>query len=403
MSISSKFNFDNLWSEKSTDADRLITEHAKYDFAVAYPPYEAVPMYGLIDGLKSKVDADLEKVSIEMAYYPHVQGDESLREFTANKIKTDRGINVNKESIVLCNGSGEANGLVIQALIDPGDFVITEQFVYMGTTKQLNYFDANIVGSPIDDQGLIPHKFEETILEIKRNNGVMPKMLYTIPEHQNPTGSTLPKSRRIEIIEICHKYGIPILEDDCYVDNRFEGSPEPSFASLDDSGMVIYVGSFSKLIAPGLRMGFFTASDEVIDRALSVKVGSGPNQFTAYAIDGFLRSNLDLQKSNYDKILKDKKESMERGLQEFFSNTSAKWSSPKGGCYTWLEMTDGTNLSEVRDEVFDRGVGYIAGDMFAPNGDGQNMARLCFAFESVEKNYEGIKELASIFKSLKVI
>ena len=150
-------------------------------------------------------------------------------------------------------------------------------------------------------------------------------------------------------------------------------------------------------------MGFFTASDEVIDRALSVKVGSGPNQFTAYAIDGFLRSNLDLQKSNYDKILKDKKESMERGLQEFFSNTSAKWSSPKGGCYTWLEMTDGTNLSEVRDEVFDRGVGYIAGDMFAPNGDGQNMARLCFAFESVEKNYEGIKELASIFKSLKVI
>ena len=293
--------------------------------------------------------------------------------------------------------------MVIQALIDPGDFVITEQFVYMGTTKQLNYFDANIVGSPIDDQGLIPHKFEETILEIKRNNGVMPKMLYTIPEHQNPTGSTLPKSRRIEIIEICHKYGIPILEDDCYVDNRFEGSPEPSFASLDDSGMVIYVGSFSKLIAPGLRMGFFTASDEVIDRALSVKVGSGPNQFTAYAIDGFLRSNLDLQKSNYDKILKDKKESMERGLQEFFSNTSAKWSSPKGGCYTWMEMTDGTNLSEVRDEVFDRGVGYIAGDMFAPNGDGQNMARLCFAFESVEKNYEGIKELASIFKSLKVI
>ena len=403
MSISSKFNFDNLWSEKSTDADRLLTQHAKYDFAVAYPPFEAVPMYGLIDGLKSKVDADLEKVSIEMAYYPHVQGDESLREFTANKIKNDRGIRANKESIVLCNGSGEANGLVIQALIDPGDYVITEQFVYMGTTKQLTFYEANTVGSPIDDQGLIPEKLEETILNIKSQHGVMPKMLYTIPEHQNPTGSTLPKSRKLEILDICHKYGIPILEDDCYVDNRFEGDPEPAFATLDDSGMVIYVGSFSKLIAPGLRMGFFTASDEVIDRALSVKVGSGPNQFTAYAIDGFLRNNLENQKSTYDKILKDKKESMERGLVDFFSNTSAKWSSPKGGCYTWIEMTDGANLTEVRDEVFSRGVGYIAGDMFAPNGDGQNMAGLCFSFEPVEKKYEGIKELASILKDLKVI
>ena len=403
MSISSKFNFDNLWSEKSTDADRLLTQHAKYDFAVAYPPFEAVPMYGLIDGLKSKVDADLEKVSIEMAYYPHVQGDESLREFTANKIKNDRGIRANKESIVLCNGSGEANGLVIQALIDPGDYVITEQFVYMGTTKQLTFYEANTVGSPIDDQGLIPEKLEETILNIKSQHGVMPKMLYTIPEHQNPTGSTLPKSRKLEILDICHKYWIPILEDDCYVDNRFEGDPEPAFATLDDSGMVIYVGSFSKLIAPGLRMGFFTASDEVIDRALSVKVGSGPNQFTAYAIDGFLRNNLESQKSTYDKILKDKKESMEKGLVDFFSNTSAKWSSPKGGCYTWIEMTDGANLTEVRDEVFSRGVGYIAGDMFAPNGDGQNMARLCFSFEPVEKNYEGIKELASILKDLKVI
>ena len=338
-----------------------------------------------------------------MAYYPHVQGDESLREFTANKIKNDRGIRANKESIVLCNGSGEANGLVIQALIDPGDYVITEQFVYMGTTKQLTFYEANTVGSPIDDQGLIPEKLEETILNIKSQHGVMPKMLYTIPEHQNPTGSTLPKSRKLEILDICHKYGIPILEDDCYVDNRFEGDPEPAFATLDDSGMVIYVGSFSKLIAPGLRMGFFTASDEVIDRALSVKVGSGPNQFTAYAIDGFLRNNLESQKSTYDKILKDKKESMEKGLVDFFSNTSAKWSSPKGGCYTWIEMTDGANLTEVRDEVFSRGVGYIAGDMFAPNGDGQNMARLCFSFEPVEKNYEGIIELASIFKDLNVI
>ena len=398
-----KFSFENLWSEKSTDTPRKLVNHAEYDFAVAYPPPEAIPMDGLIDGLKTIVDAKSDEVAKNMSYYPHVQGEESLRELTAEKIFVDRGIKTDKESIVLCNGSGEANGLIIQAIINPGDYVITEEYVYMGTTNQLNYFEANIVGTKIDDKGLIPEKLEETILSIKNKAGVIPKILYTIPEHQNPTGSILPKDRRVEIIDICKKYGIMILEDDCYVDNRFEGSPEPSFASLDDSGMVAYVGSFSKLIAPGLRMGYFTGTDELIDRALSVKIGSGPNQFVAYAIDGYLRSNLNTQRNNYNKLLKDKKEAMEQALEDTFDKSNAIWSSPSGGCYTWIEFTDGTNLSSIRDEVFSKGVGYLSGENFAPNGDGQNMARLCFAFESVEKNYDGIKRLGSILKNMKVI
>ena len=398
-----KFSFENLWSEKSTDTPRKLVNHAEYDFAVAYPPPEAIPMDGLIDGLKTIVDAKSDEVARNMSYYPHVQGEESLRELTAEKIFLDRGIKTDKESIVLCNGSGEANGLIIQAIINPGDYVITEEYVYMGTTNQLNYFEANIVGTKIDDKGLIPEKLEETILSIKNKAGVTPKILYTIPEHQNPTGSILPKDRRVDIIDICKKYGIMILEDDCYVDNRFEGSPEPSFASLDDSGMVAYVGSFSKLIAPGLRMGYFTGTDELIDRALSVKIGSGPNQFVAYAIDGYLRSNLNTQRNNYNKLLKDKKEAMEQALKETFDKSNAIWSSPSGGCYTWIEFTDGTNLSSIRDEVFSKGVGYLSGENFAPNGDGQNMARLCFAFESVEKNYDGIKRLGSILKNMKVI
>ena len=398
-----KFSFENLWSEKSTDTPRKLVNHAEYDFAVAYPPPEAILMDGLIDGLKTIVDAKSDEVARNMSYYPHVQGEESLRELTAEKIFVDRGIKTDKESIVLCNGSGEANGLIIQAIINPGDYVITEEYVYMGTTNQLNYFEANIVGTKIDDKGLIPEKLEETILSIKNKAGVIPKILYTIPEHQNPTGSILPKDRRVEIIDICKKYGIMILEDDCYVDNRFEGSPEPSFASLDDSGMVAYVGSFSKLIAPGLRMGYFTGTDELIDRALSVKIGSGPNQFVAYAIDGYLRSNLNTQRNNYNKLLKDKKEAMEQALEDTFDKSNAIWSSPSGGCYTWIEFTDGTNLSSIRDEVFSKGVGYLSGENFAPNGDGQNMARLCFAFESVEKNYDGIKRLGSILKNMKVI
>ena len=116
-----KFSFENLWSEKSTDTPRKLVNHAEYDFAVAYPPPEAIPMDGLIDGLKTIVDAKSDEVAKNMSYYPHVQGEESLRELTAEKIFLDRGIKTDKESIVLCNGSGEANGLIIQAIINPGN------------------------------------------------------------------------------------------------------------------------------------------------------------------------------------------------------------------------------------------------------------------------------------------
>ena len=160
-----KFSFENLWSEKSTDTPRKLVNHAEYDFAVAYPPPEAIPMDGLIDGLKTIVDAKSDEVAKNMSYYPHVQGEESLRELTAEKIFVHRGIKTDKESIVLCNGSGEAKGLIIQAIINPGDYVITEEYVYMGTTNQLNYYEANILGTKIDDKGLITEKLEETFPE----------------------------------------------------------------------------------------------------------------------------------------------------------------------------------------------------------------------------------------------
>ena len=146
-----KFSFENLWSEKSTDTPRKLVNHAEYDFAVAYPPPEGIPMDGLIDGLKTIVDAKSDEVARNMSYYPHVQGEESLRELTAEKIFLDRGIKTDKESIVLCNGSGEANSLIIQAIMNPGDYAITEEYVYMGTTNQLYHFGANIVGTKIDD------------------------------------------------------------------------------------------------------------------------------------------------------------------------------------------------------------------------------------------------------------
>tara|TARA_B100000676_G_C17779409_1_gene681068 strand:+ start:67 stop:666 length:600 start_codon:yes stop_codon:yes gene_type:complete len=194
---------------------------------------------------------------------------------------------------------------------------------------------------------------------------------------------------------------MPILEDDCYVDLRYKGETQPAFRALDDSGIVVYVASYSKLLAPGLRLGYFTCSPDLMRRALSFKIGSGPNQFAAVAIEGFLKNNLDLHRDNFNPILEAKCNSMVDALEEHFHNSGAVWSAPQGGCYVWLTMPEDADIASIRDEVFDQGVGYVAGPNFEADGSGRigkNCARLCFAFESVEKNSEGIALLAQLFK-----
>ncbi len=397
MTTTQKFTYDSLFSERSEDTPVRKVAHAKYDFAVAYPAPETLPMYGLIDALKAKVDSDGERVAKEMAYYPHVFGSPELREFTSEKLKADRDIDVDADGIVLTAGSGEAIALLIQALTNPGDVVLTERYVYGGTLTQLQKFEADVVGAPIDELGLIPDALEETIKRLTAE-GRKPKWLYTISENQNPTGSTLPESRRREILDICHRHGLPIMEDECYIDLRFDGEAQPAFRALDDSGIVMHVASYSKLIAPGLRMGYFVASPELTSRAMSFKHGSGPNQFAAYAITGFLKEGLQRHRDTFNPLLKEKSDAMQRGFADHFADSGATLSKPEGGCYAWLTMPEGKDISSIRDEVFEGGVGYLAGPNFAPNDDGQNCARLCFAFETAEKNYDGMALLAQLFR-----
>ena len=396
MANSAKFSYEGRFSERSQDTPINVVQHAEYDFAVAYPAPETSPMDGLIQALQTTMDARGDEVARDMAYYPQPAGSPELREFTAWKLEKDRGFKVGIDDVLLTAGSGEAIGLAIQALTNPGDTVITEWYVYGGTFTQLQKFGNTVVGTPCDDDGIIPEALDELIVDLTAK-GDKPKLIYTIPENQNPMGSTLPAGRRRAILDIAHRHGIPILEDECYVDLRFEGQMQPAFRTLDDSGIVIHVASYSKLLAPGLRLGYITAAPEVLRRASSCKVGSGPNQFAAYAIEGFLRQSLDEHRARFNPLLKSKRDAMDKALTEGFSDCGAKWSRPQGGCYTWLTMPEGTDISAVRDEVFADGVGYLGGPNFAPNGDGQNCARLCFAFESPQKNYDGITRLAELF------
>ena len=392
MTSPSGFNYDRFFSAHAPVSNRGGNRNARYDFAVAYPDPETLPLDGLVDALKTALDRE----GRDLAYYPVPAGLPSLRQLVADKLQRDRNMTVNVDDIVLTSGSGEGISMIIQALTDPGDVVLTEEFVYLGTLRQIRLFGGDVRGVRCDDQGIIPESLEE-IIRAAEGEGKRVKYLYTIPAFQNPMGWTMSLERRRRVLDICRERGVPILEDDCYVDLRFEGEDVTSFHSMDDNGQVLYVGSFSKIVAPGMRLGYMVAPQEVRQRGMSVKGGGGVNQFAALAVEEYLRNNMYDHINEQNDALRAKRDAMLASLGENFGD-AAKWVKPEGGLYVWLEMPEGTDLASLQEQSFEEGVGYYNGAMFSPEGRGANCARLCYGHPSPQTNYDGVAELARIFE-----
>ncbi len=387
----SEFSYEGLFAERAPITTRGANRHARYDFAVAYPDPDTLPLTGLVEALS----VAMEREGRDLAYYPVASGYPPLRELVADKLRRDRQMEVTADDIVLTSGSGEAINMLIQAMTDPGDVLLTEEYVYLGTMRQMRLWSANVVGVKCDDDGIIPEALDETI-RAQHAAGRRVKFLYTIPTFQNPLGWTTTLERRQRMLEVCQSHGVPILEDDCYVDLRFEGEDVTSISSLGDGEGVLYVGSMSKIIAPGVRMGYLVAPEVVRERALSFKSG-GVNQFAALAIEEYLRNHMYDHIDEENQALRAKRDAMLAALGEHFGNR-ATWSKPEGGLYLWLTMPEGTDLASFQEQSFNEGVGYYNGTMFSPEGNGANMARLCFGHPTAQTVSDGIAELAVIFE-----
>ena len=392
MEGSRDFSYETLFAKNAPVGARSTFRHPKYDFAVAYPDPDTLPLEGLSDALKTA----LEREGRDLAYYPMGAGLLSLRELVADKLARDRNMTITADDVVLTAGSGEAISMLIQALTDPGDVALTEEYLYQGTLRQLWRYGAQPIGIKCDEQGILPEELEATLLQLAER-GKRVKYLYTIPTFQNPLGWTMTLKRRQRVLAITREFGVPIIEDDCYVDLRFEGEDVTSFHSLDDTGQVIYVGSFSKIVAPGMRTGYLAAPEEVIERAMSFKGGGGVNQFAALAIEEYLRRDMYRHIDEQNRSLMAKRDAMLASLGENFGD-SAIWNKPEGGLYVWLELPEGVDLAAVQEDSFNEGVGYYNGTMFSPEGKGANRARLCFGHPSAQTVYDGVAELARILE-----
>ncbi|MDP6063861.1 MAG: PLP-dependent aminotransferase family protein, partial [SAR202 cluster bacterium] len=220
-----EFNFQGLFSDRAPEArtGSSAARRGKYDFAVAYPDPASLPLKDLADGLQQA----LREEGRELAVYPHPEGYPPLRKYVAEKLRREREIGVSPDEIVLADGSSQPLHMLIDALVNPGEVVLTEDFVYSGTLGILRRFRADIRGVQCDGEGMLPDVLESAIVAA-RAEGKSVKMIYTIPTFQNPQGWTMTLERREAMIRLARKHSVPILEDDCYVDLRYDGDPVPS-------------------------------------------------------------------------------------------------------------------------------------------------------------------------------
>ncbi len=361
----------------------------KYPFVMSYPDPANLP----IMEAHAALGEVLAEVGSTVSVYPDPQGYLPLREFIAQRLGERREFPVGPDDILLTEGSGQAIHFVTEALVDPGDVVIVDDFVYGGTLWSLRRFGADIRGVVSDAAGMVPDALEEAIDQTVKD-GKRPKMIYLIPTFQNPQTWTMPVERRREIVEVATRHGVPILEDDGIAEFRFEGDHVPAVAAVDDSGVVIHTGTFSKIIVPGMRIGYLIAQRPFLETIMPIKGTRGVTQFGALAVHRFATTRLDDHLERLNGVLRSRRDAMFASLAENFGAT-ATWGTPEGGLYTWLTMQDDVDLVDAAGAAAERGVTYDLGTNFATGDDpGRNKARLCFSFNTEEEIREGIALLA---------
>ncbi len=395
MSVSREYcRWDDLLAGSVPSEPVVRTAHptALYDFGVAYPDPDSLPLDQLVEGLRE----ELVVAGRTLAHYPHPLGYLPLREWLVDRLFATRGFSVDAESILLTSGSSEPNFLVAQALVDPGDVVLVENYTYAGTLGILRRFSADIRGVESDDDGMLPDSLEYQIRSAV-HEGKRLKAVYTVPTFQNPLGWIESMERRELVSEITGRYGIPVWEDDCYVDLSFSEDGVPAaIRSLDDSGRTIYVASFSKNIGPGMRLGYVTAAPALLDRISALKGTGSVSQFTAMAVHRFAQTGLDAHIDRVRDLLRAKRDAMLAALDSHLGGR-ASWTNPSGGLFVFVQMLDGSDVVIASQIAAEKGLLFLPGPRTAADGkSGRDRARLCFGWNRPDEMDAGIEKLSGI-------
>ena len=323
------------------------------------------------------------------------QGYRPLREFIASSLNARAGMRQTADDILIVSGSLQALDLVNAVFLSPGDTVVLEEANYHGTLARLERAGVRRLGVPLDGNGMRMDALANILARLKAE-GTRPKYIYTIPTVQNPTGSIMPEARRLEMLRLAREYDVPIFEDDCYADLTFDGTRPRAIRALDDRGQVVYCGSFSKTVAPALRVGYVVAEWEVLSRLLAVKYDAGSGALEQMMLAEYCATHFDAHVSELQGVLKFKCDTIMEALAAEFG-TAAEFSAPKGGIFIWVTLPNEVDTSRLGEVALAQGVALNPGAEWCADPEtGRHCMRLCFGHPSEREIRDGVARLAQI-------
>lgn len=389
------FDFAKRLRPDLPPAAAKYTGFPKYNFVGGHNDCDSVPVADLVAAAKSVIEREGHSLGT-YGLNSGPQGYLPLREFVVRKLKADAGITAASDDILITSGSLQGLDLVNAALVAPGDTVLIEKSNYGGAITRLKRAKANIIGLPVDHDGLSAQALSAALDDLKKK-GVAAKYLYTIPTVHNPTATIMSEARRREILALSQAHDVPIFEDECYSDLTWDGKRPPALRALaGDTNRVIHIGSFSKSIAPALRLGYLVASWPLMGNLLGLKTDAGTGALEQMILAEYATKNFDTHVKGLRKVLKRKLDVLTEALAAEFG-TAAEFDAPAGGIFLWVKLPDGVDTLKLFQAAGKEGVAINPGVEWATDPDyGRSRLRLCFANPSETTIREGVAKLADI-------
>ena len=323
------------------------------------------------------------------------QGYRPLREFLATKLGRDAGMTCSADEILLTAGALQGLDLINEVMLAPGDTVLIEEATYGGCLTRFQRLGVTAVGIKLDEQGMRTDHLAET-LEKLAAEGTKPKFIYVIPTVQNPTASIMPLERRKELLRLAEQYDVAVIEDECYSDLIWDGQRPPALHALDTTGRVVFVGSFSKPIAPALRVGFIVSPWPIMARLLSCKTDAGSGSLEQMVLAEFCNAHFESHVVALNKTLKQKCDVLIEAMEKNFG-TVAEFETPPGGIFLWVKLPAEIDTSRLAAEAAKHGIQVNPGAEWSIEGPGAKRAiRICYANPPLETIREGIAALAEV-------
>ncbi len=386
-SIQFASRFDGISGSAIREIFKIIAQPGMISFAGGNPSLSALPDQEAAKIAEQVLREDGKRILQYGATEGYPPFNESLREYLKNHL------GINPSGLLPVTGSTQAMDLLCKALIDPGDRIIVENPSFLGNLQCMRLYQAELVPVDSDDEGMNPDHLEKLIREHH------PKIIYTIPTFQNPTGRTLSLERRKKVAELANRYGVVVAEDDPYRDLRYRGEDLPPIKTFDQDGWVVYLGSFSKVISPGLRVGFMAGDAGILRKCTIGKQSSDLHtaNLTQAIVDQFLRQNL-----LPDHIRKIKEgyalqcDTMLSCLSSFPDEIF--YTRPEGGLFIWAELPEGISAKSLLEDAIEKKVAFVPGTHFYAAGGHDNTLRLNFSASTVDQIHQGMDVLNQLVK-----